>query len=125
MAGFEVADGVLACDGVPLPEIAGEVGTPVHVYSAALMAERHRALEAAFASHPHRFHYAIKANATLAVVRLMRRLGLGADANSGGEIEVALRAGFAPADIVFTGVGKSRAELERAVTLGVSAINAE
>ena len=63
---------------------------------------------------PHRLHYAIKANSTLAVVRLMRELGARADANSGGEIEVALRAGFAPADIVFTGVGKTGAELDRA-----------
>ena len=125
VAGFHFTDGVLTCDGVPLADIASAIGTPVHVYSAALMAERYRALDAAFGGYPHRCHYAIKANATLAVVRLMRRLGLYADANSGGEIEVALRAGFTPEEIVFTGVGKSRAELERAVTLGVRAINAE
>ncbi len=125
MAGFHLQKGVLACDGVPLDEIARQVGTPVHVYSAALVTERHRALDEAFAAYPHRFHYAIKANATMAVVRLMRRLGLHADANSGGEIEVALRAGFTPDEIVFTGVGKSREELERAVALGIKAINAE
>jgi len=125
MAGFHAQHGVLACDGVALDEIARVAGTPVHVYSAALIAERHRALDAAFAAYPHAFHYAIKANATMAVVRLMRRLGLHADANSGGEIEVALRAGFTPDQIVFTGVGKSPAELERAVTIGVKAINAE
>jgi diaminopimelate decarboxylase len=125
MAGFHAQNGVVFCDGVSLDEIARGAGTPVHVYSAALIAERHRALEDAFATYPHTFHYAIKANATMAVVRRMRQLGLHADANSGGEIEVALRAGFAPNEIVFTGVGKSRAELERAVTLGIKAINAE
>jgi diaminopimelate decarboxylase len=70
-------------------------------------------------------HYAIKANSTLAIVRHLRAAGAAADANSGGELEVALRAGFAPSEIVFTGVGKSRAELERAVSLGLAAINAE
>jgi diaminopimelate decarboxylase len=97
----------------------------VHVYSAALIRERYRALDAAFASRPHRLHYAIKANSTTAVVRELRSLGARADANSGGEIEVALRAGFSADQIVFTGVGKTRAELERAIGLGVAAINAE
>jgi len=101
------------------------VGTPVHVYSAALIRERYRALDAAFASRAHRLHYAIKANSTTAVVRELRALGARADANSGGEIEVALRAGFSADQIVFTGVGKTRAELERAIGLGVAAINAE
>ena len=70
-------------------------------------------------------HYALKANSNLALLRLLRGLGAQADANSVGEIEVALRAGYIPDQIVFTGVGKSREELERAVTLGVKTINAE
>ena len=70
-------------------------GTPVHVYSAATIVDRYRALDDAVHAHPHRLHYAIKANATLGIVRLLRELGASADANSGGEIEVALRAGFA------------------------------
>jgi diaminopimelate decarboxylase len=123
--GFIRQHGVLACDGVPLDEIARTVGTPVHVYSGATMAGRYARLERAVGEFPHRLHYAIKANATLAVVRLMRRLGAGADANSGGEIEVARRAGFAPADIVFTGVGKTPRELDQAVALGLHTINAE
>jgi diaminopimelate decarboxylase len=125
VAGFHVIRGVLTCDGVALDAIAARAGTPVHVYSAPLIRERYREFDAAFADYPHRCHYAIKANATLAVVELMRELGAGADANSGGEIEVALRAGFRPDEIVFTGVGKSRDELERAVALGLKAINAE
>ena len=82
-------------------------------------------LPTALAPHPHAIHYALKANSTLALVRLLRSLGAEADANSGGEIEVALRAGFIPDQIVFTGVGKTGDELDRAVSLGVKAINAE
>ena len=119
MAGFHSDQGQLMCDGVPLAALAAQAGTPVHVYSAAVIDQRYRALDAAFGTYPHRLHYAIKANATLGVVRRMRQLGARADANSGGEIDVALKAGFAPSDIVFTGVGKTRAELERAIDLGV------
>jgi diaminopimelate decarboxylase len=125
VTGFHRLDGTLACDGVPLSTIAGAAGTPLYVYSAAAIAARYRAVDAAFAAHPHAIHYALKANSTLALARLLRGLGSGADANSGGEIEVAMRAGFIPAQIVFTGVGKTHAELEQAVDLGVQTINAE
>jgi diaminopimelate decarboxylase len=101
------------------------VGTPVYVYGAAAIRDAYRRFDAAFGGVPHALHYALKANSSLAVLRLLRALGSGADANSGGEIDVALRAGFIPADIVFTGVGKTRDELARAITLGVKAINAE
>ena len=97
----------------------------MYVYSAALLRERYRTVDAAFGGYPHTIHYALKANSTLAVARLLRELGSAADANSIWEIEVARRAGFQPADIVFTGVGKSPAELECAVALGVKAINVE
>ncbi len=108
-----------------LAEIARSAGTPVYVYSAARIAERYAAFTAAFSGYPHRVHYALKANSTLAVARLVRALGGGVDANSGGEIDVALRAGFAPRDIVFTGVGKTPNELARAVELDIQTINAE
>lgn len=100
-------------------------GTPLYVYSAATIAERFRAIDDAFDGYPHALHYALKANSTLAIVRLLRGLGSGADANSGGEIDVALRAGFIPPQIVFTGVGKTSAELAYAIELGVKTINAE
>jgi diaminopimelate decarboxylase len=125
MAGFERENGELRCDGIQLAAIAAETGTPVHVYSGAVIDERFAALARAFASWPHRVHYALKANATLALVRRMRELGAGADANSSGEIQTALRAGFTPDQIVCTGVGKSLAELEHAIGLGVKAINVE
>ena len=115
----------LSCDGVPLAAIGDEAGTPLYVYSGRAVRDAYASLDAAFAGQPHDIHYALKANSTLALLRLLRGLGSCVDANSVGEIEVALRAGFIPSDIVFTGVGKSAAELERAVALGVKAINAE
>jgi diaminopimelate decarboxylase len=113
------------CDGVPLDRIAAAEGTPLYVYSAATIAGRYRAIDEAFAGYPHAIHYALKANSTLAITRLLRGLGSSADANSGGEIDVALRAGFIPAQIVFTGVGKTLAELAQAIDLGVRTINVE
>jgi diaminopimelate decarboxylase len=115
----------LLCDGVSLSAIAEAEGTPVYVYSAAVLRERYRAIDNAFGGHPHRLHYALKANSTLGLARTLRELGSAADANSIWEIELARKAGFAPGDIVFTGVGKSPAELECAVPLGLKAINVE
>jgi diaminopimelate decarboxylase len=125
VAGLTRQDGELACDGVPLADLAGRLSTPLFVYSGASIRAAHATLSTAFASYPHTLHYALKANSTLAIVRLFRSLGCQADANSGGEIDVALRAGFHPSDIVFTGVGKTHDELARAVALGVKAINIE
>src|SRR5687767_7798781 len=85
----------------------------------------YRELDEAFQPYPHRIHYAMKANSSYALVRLLRELGSGVDANSIGEVDLAMRAGFAPADIVFSGVGKSPDELDRAVQLGLKTINAE
>src|SRR5690606_16652628 len=123
--GFHRHSGALYCDRVPLADLAADQGTPLYVYSASIITERYRAIAEAFASYPHSLHYALKANSTLAVARLLRSLGAGADANSGGEIDVALRAGFIPEQIVFTGVGKTTAELVQAVELGVMTINSE
>ena len=88
-------------------------------------ASSEREIDTAFAEYPHAIHYALKANSTLALLRLLRSLGSRADANSWGEIDVAQRAGFAPKDIVFTGVGKTRDELESAIALEIGTINAE
>jgi len=90
-----------------------------------MIRESYRAIDEAFASYPHAIHYALKANSTLAIARLLQSLGSRADANSGGEISVAERAGFAPGDIVFTGVGKTRDELDYAIARGIGTINAE
>jgi diaminopimelate decarboxylase len=125
MSGFFRDGTALVCDGVPLAEIARKHGTPIYVYSAESIRRAYRALDEAFDAHPHRIHYALKANSSLAIVRLLRGIGSAVDVNSIGEIELALRAGFRPSDIVFTGVGKTPEELDRAVALDVKAINAE
>ena len=122
---FQPAARGLVCDGVSVHDIIERVGTPAYIYSARAIREAYRAIDEAFAGYPHAIHYALKANSTLAIARLLRSLGSRADANSGGEIEVALRAGFAPRDIVFTGVGKTRDELQYAIATDVGAINAE
>ena len=125
VTGFHRLDNALLCDGVALTDLAAAEGTPLYVYSASTIVSRYRAIDDAFASYPHALHYALKANSTLAIARLLRGLGSRADANSGGEIDVALRAGFIPAEIVFTGVGKTSADLAQAIELGVMTINAE
>ena len=108
-----------------LTAIAAAEGTPLYVYSAATLRDRYRAIDRAFGDYPHALHYALKANSTLAIVTLLQRVGSAADANSIWEIELARKAGFPPRDIVFTGVGKTEAELECAVPLGLKAINVE
>ena len=125
MSGFTFSSRGALCDGVDPAAVAAAEGTPLYVYSAALVVDRYRALEAALGAYPHRVHYALKANSTLALVRLLRAAGSAVDANSAGEIAVALRAGVPPRDIVFTGVGKTAGEIEYALRAGVGAINAE
>lgn len=125
MIGFYKNHNTLVCDGVSLEHIAREHGTPLYVYSAESIRRSYRQLDDAFAAHQHRIHYALKANSSFAIVRLLREAGSAVDANSIGEVELAMRAGFAPSDIVFSGVGKSADEIDRAVQLGLKAINAE
>jgi len=122
---FTPAPNGLACDNVGIETIVEAVGTPTYIYSATAIREAYRAIDAAFAGYPHAIHYALKANSTLAIVRLLRSLGSRVDANSGGEIQVALRAGYSAGEIVFTGVGKTREELEYAIGAGIGVINAE
>ncbi|MEZ5286308.1 MAG: diaminopimelate decarboxylase [Vicinamibacterales bacterium] len=118
-------DHAAPADAERLESIAAVEGTPAYVYDADAIRTAYRRLDEAFGAAPHAIHYAMKANSSLAVVRLVRSLGSAADANSMGEVDVALRCGFRPADIVFTGVGKRADELERAVALGLLAINVE
>src|SRR5205823_1411724 len=99
--------GALRMGGVSLDEIARGVGTPAYVYHAAVIRSRYEALSRAFAACPHRIYYAVKANSNLAVLRLLRDLGAGADIVSAGELRRALAAGFRPETIVFSGVGKT------------------
>jgi diaminopimelate decarboxylase len=122
---FQPSERGLVCDGVSVHSIVGKIGTPAYIYSARAIRDAYHRIDDAFEGYPHAIHYALKANSTLAIARLLRALGSRADANSGGEIDVALRAGFTPRDIVFTGVGKTRDEIARAIAHDVGAINAE
>lgn len=123
MRPFDYIDGGLAAGQVPLADIAAAVGTPAYVYSAEAIEAAYREFETALA--PARICYAMKANGNLAVLRLLAGLGAGADVVSEGELRRALAAGIAPEKIVFSGVGKTDAEIEAALRDGVFQINVE
>ena len=125
---FEVRDGELACEGVALSAIAEAVGTPVYVYSTATI-ERHytvfRDAMAGIGRGDALIAYAVKANSNLSVLKTLADLGAGADTVSEGEVRRALAAGVPPERIVFSGVGKTAAELAFALDVGVAEINVE
>jgi diaminopimelate decarboxylase len=124
-AGLETGVLGLRMSGVPLASIADAVGTPTYVYSADVIRRRYQALDEALAALPHRICFAVKANSTLAVLGVLRGCGAGADLVSGGELKRALAAGFPREHIVFSGVGKSRAELRQAVAARIGHVNVE
>ncbi|MDF3053120.1 MAG: lysA, partial [Geminicoccaceae bacterium] len=124
-AGLERQDGALFLAGVSLPGIAEQVGTPAFVYNAEAIRDRFRSLDAALKPVPHRICFAVKANSNLAVLRILRELGAGADIVSAGEMARALAAGFDPQHIVFSGVGKTADELRTAIRAGVGHLNVE
>jgi diaminopimelate decarboxylase len=124
-AGLERRDAALHLGGVALSAIADGVGTPTYVYSADVIRRQFRALDEALSPVPHRIAYAVKANANLAVLRILRDLGAGADIVSGGELARALAAGFDPDRIVFSGVGKTDDELTAAVEAGIGHVHLE
>jgi diaminopimelate decarboxylase len=112
-------------EGVPLDEIARDVGTPAFIYSASHVRGRYMALHSAMEDVPHRVHYSLKANACGGILRVLREAGSGADVVSGGELFRALRAGFTPEDIIFGGVGKTEDELREGISAGVKLLNVE
>lgn len=124
-AGLERRGASLHLGGIPLLDIADGVGTPAYVYNADAVRRQYARLDAAFSGLPHEICYAVKANSNLAVLRVLRDLGAGADIVSGGELQRALAAGFDASRIVFSGVGKSPAELAEAVDAGVGHIHLE
>ncbi|HTR04130.1 MAG TPA: diaminopimelate decarboxylase [Thermoanaerobaculia bacterium] len=124
-AGFSRQDGVLVCDGVSLEAIAREHGTPLYVYSGEAIAGSFRRFDAAFADVPHLVCYAAKANSNRAILTRLAALGSGADVVSGGELAQALASGIPAERIVFSGVGKTDAEIEAGVAAGILAFNAE
>ena len=122
---FNYKNGELYCEGVPLASIAGEVGTPTYIYSRATLTRHFAAFDRAFAGWPHLTCYSVKANSSLALLRLFANMGGGVDIVSGGELYRALQAGV-PADrIVFSGVGKTREEMRAALEADILMFNVE
>lgn len=122
---FTRRNGVLHAEDVPLTEIAEQVGTPVYVYSRAFFESRYRALAAALEPLDAQICYAVKANSNLSVLRCFQALGAGFDIVSGGELQRVLAAGGDPARVVFSGVGKTEAEIDLALKLGIGCFNVE
>ncbi len=125
MAPFHYADGRLYAEAVALPEIAARFGTPCYVYSRAEIEAQWRAYSQAFAARPHLICYAVKANSNLAVLNVLARLGSGFDIVSVGELERVLKAGGDAAKVIFSGVGKRRDEIQRALEVGIKCFNVE
>jgi diaminopimelate decarboxylase len=123
---FEIKQGVLHAEDVPLSAIAEAVGTPVYVYSRATLARHARVFRDALGVLPSvHIAFAVKSNPNLAVLKLLAKEGYGADVVSGGEMERALAAGMPAEGIVFSGVGKTEAELVRGLEAGIGQFNLE
>jgi diaminopimelate decarboxylase len=122
---FDYRNGVLHAEAVNLMELAETVGTPFYCYSTATLERHYRVFSEAFAGEKALICYAMKANSNQAVLRTLARLGAGADVVSGGELKRALAAGIAPERIVFSGVGKTEAELRAALAADILCINVE
>ena len=125
MKAFDYRGGVLAAEGVSLADIAERYGTPCFVYSRAALEGAFRQFDGAFGDAPHLVCYAVKANPNLALLNLLARLGSGFDIVSGGELARVIAAGGDPGKIVFSGVGKTTAEMHRGLELGIHCFNVE
>ncbi len=122
---FRYRDGHLYCEAVELEAIARAAGTPLYVYSSQSILHAYREYDAALGDLPHMVCYAVKANSTLAVLSLLAQAGCGFDIVSGGELFRVLKAGGDPARVVFSGVGKTAAEIELALVNGINNFNCE
>ncbi|ACF03711.1 diaminopimelate decarboxylase [Rhodopseudomonas palustris TIE-1] len=125
MRHFDYRDGVLHAEGVSLASIAQDVGTPFYCYSSATLERHYRVFTEAFAGLDALVCYAMKANSNQSVLRTLAKLGAGADVVSGGELQRALAAGIPPSKIVFSGVGKTEAELRAALAHDIKCLNVE
>ena len=122
---FAYCDGELWVEGLRVADLAREYGTPLFVYSVAAMRAAVAAYQRGLQGRDALICYAMKANSTLAILEVFARAGCGFDIVSGGELERAVRAGAAPERIVFSGVGKTRAEMRRALQVGIGCFNVE
>src|SRR5882672_799958 len=123
--GFARVDDELCAECVPLSVLAERFGTPCYVYSRAMLASAYERFDAAFAGLPHLVCYAMKANPSLAILDLFAQLGAGFDIVSGGELERVAAAGGDARKVVFSGIGKSDAEMEAALAAGILCFNVE
>lgn len=122
---FTYRDGALYAEDLPLTRIAEQFGTPCYVYSRATIERHWHAFDDAFGTHPHLICYAVKANANLAVLNIMARMGSGFDIVSGGELDRVLLAGGDPRRVIFSGVGKTTEEMRKALAVGIRCFNVE
>ncbi len=122
---FDYRNGVLHAEAVNLFELAAAVGTPFYCYSTATLERHYRVFSEAFAGERVMVCYAMKANSNQSVLRTLAKLGAGADVVSGGELKRALAAGIPPGKILFSGVGKTEAELRAALAADILCINVE
>jgi len=125
MEAFSYRDGQLFAEGVALSALAQRFGTPTYVYSRAHIEAQYRAYDDALSGTPHLVCFAVKANSNLGVLNVLARLGAGFDIVSRGELERVLAAGGQPERIVFSGVGKTRDDMRRALEVGVHCFNVE
>ncbi|WP_434357571.1 diaminopimelate decarboxylase [Parasalinivibrio latis] len=117
--------GELFAEDVALSSLAEQYGTPLYVYSRATLERHWHAFDNAVTDHPHLICYAVKANSNIGVLNVLARLGSGFDIVSQGELERVLAAGGDPAKVVFSGVGKTAAEMRRALSVGIKCFNVE
>ncbi len=122
---FKEKDQQWFVEAVSLLKVAKNVGTPTYVYSKAALIAQWQAFDNAFQEHPHQVNYAVKANSNLAVLNTLAKLGSGFDIVSGGELARVLKAGGDPKRIIFSGVGKTYAEISEALQAGVGCMNVE
>ena len=122
---FQVKEGELHAENVPLSQIAAEFGTPCYVYSKLALESAFKRFQVGFAATDHLICYAVKANPSLAILNLFANLGAGFDIVSGGELARVLAAGGGPSKIVFSGVGKTEEEMRAALEAGIFCFNVE
>lgn len=122
---FQYKNEQLYVEDLPVKQLAEEFGTPLYIYSRATLERHWHAFDSALGKHPHLICYAVKANSNIGILNIMAKLGSGFDIVSQGELERVLAAGGEASKVVFSGVAKSRAEIMRALELGIRCFNVE
>lgn len=123
--GYKYQNHILHTEGLSLKDVAAKVGTPAYIYSSSLMTNAYEELEAGLQDIPHLICYAVKANSNIAIIRLFGQLGAGADIVSAGELYRCLEAGIPAEKIVFSGVGKTKEEIDYAIDNKILMFNVE